>query len=117
MDWLLAQQIRPFIRLAALASLLLNVAMLAPALYMLQVPFFMLTIVGLRALSALRKNHVLLLVAAAAVVVNLVGDLVLVEILGLPGIALSTTVVYALASATVFTAVFRDLRRSERTPT
>ena len=37
MDWLLAQQIRPFIRLAALASLLLNVAMLAPALYMLQV--------------------------------------------------------------------------------
>jgi len=37
MDWLLARQIRPFIRLAALASLLLNLAMLAPALYMLQV--------------------------------------------------------------------------------
>jgi len=37
MDWLLAKQIRPFIRLAALASLLLNLAMLAPALYMLQV--------------------------------------------------------------------------------
>jgi PrtD family type I secretion system ABC transporter len=37
MDWLLSRQIRPFIRLAALASLLLNVALLAPALYMLQV--------------------------------------------------------------------------------
>ena len=37
MGWLLAQQIRPFITLAALASLLLNLAMLAPALYMLQV--------------------------------------------------------------------------------
>jgi PrtD family type I secretion system ABC transporter len=37
MQWLLARQIRPFIRLAALASLLLNVALLAPALYMLQV--------------------------------------------------------------------------------
>ncbi len=37
MDWLLARQIRPFIRLAGFASLLLNIAMLAPALYMLQV--------------------------------------------------------------------------------
>lgn len=37
MEWLLARQIRPFIKLAALASLLLNFAMLAPALYMLQV--------------------------------------------------------------------------------
>ena len=37
MDWLLARQIRPFIKLAAFASLLLNLALLAPALYMLQV--------------------------------------------------------------------------------
>jgi PrtD family type I secretion system ABC transporter len=37
MHWLLAQQIRPFIKLAAVASLLLNLALLAPALYMLQV--------------------------------------------------------------------------------
>ena len=37
MNWLLARQIRPFIKLAAFASLLLNLAMLAPALYMLQV--------------------------------------------------------------------------------
>lgn len=37
MHWLLARQIRPFIKLAAIASLLLNLALLAPALYMLQV--------------------------------------------------------------------------------
>jgi PrtD family type I secretion system ABC transporter len=37
MEWLLARQVRPFIRLAAFASLLLNLALLAPALYMLQV--------------------------------------------------------------------------------
>jgi PrtD family type I secretion system ABC transporter len=37
MRWLLARQIRPFIKLAAFASLLLNVALLAPALYTLQV--------------------------------------------------------------------------------
>jgi PrtD family type I secretion system ABC transporter len=37
MNWLLARQIRPFIKLAAVASLLLNLALLAPALYMLQV--------------------------------------------------------------------------------
>ena len=37
MNWLLARQIRPFIKLAAVASLVLNLALLAPALYMLQV--------------------------------------------------------------------------------
>jgi PrtD family type I secretion system ABC transporter len=37
MHWLLARQVRPFIKLAAIASLLLNLALLAPALYMLQV--------------------------------------------------------------------------------
>ncbi len=37
MNWLFARQIRPFVTLAAAASLLLNLALLAPALYMLQV--------------------------------------------------------------------------------
>jgi PrtD family type I secretion system ABC transporter len=37
MSWLLARQLRPFVLLAAAASLVLNVALLAPALYMLQV--------------------------------------------------------------------------------
>jgi len=37
MRWLFAPQIRPFVSLAAIASLLLNLALLAPALYMLQV--------------------------------------------------------------------------------
>jgi len=37
MNWLLARPIRPYIKLAALASLFLNIALLAPALYMLQV--------------------------------------------------------------------------------
>jgi PrtD family type I secretion system ABC transporter len=37
MHWLLARQIRPFVKLAAIASLVLNLALLAPALYMLQV--------------------------------------------------------------------------------
>ena len=37
MRWLFSQQLRPFVTLAAGASLLLNLALLAPALYMLQV--------------------------------------------------------------------------------
>jgi ABC-type protease/lipase transport system fused ATPase/permease subunit len=37
MNWLLSPPIRPCVALAALASLLLNPALLAPALYMLQV--------------------------------------------------------------------------------
>jgi ABC-type protease/lipase transport system fused ATPase/permease subunit len=37
MSWLFARQLRRFVLLAAAASLVLNVALLAPALYMLQV--------------------------------------------------------------------------------
>ena len=37
MRWLFAKQLRPFVTLAAGASLLLNLALLAPSLYMLQV--------------------------------------------------------------------------------
>lgn len=37
MNWLLAPQIRPFITLAAVASLLLNLALIVPSLYMLEV--------------------------------------------------------------------------------
>ena len=37
MSWLFARQLRPFVLLAAAASLVLNLALLGPALYMLQV--------------------------------------------------------------------------------
>jgi ABC-type protease/lipase transport system fused ATPase/permease subunit len=37
MSWLFASRLRPFVLLAAVASLLLNVAMLVPAIYMTQV--------------------------------------------------------------------------------
>ena len=37
MSWLFARQLRPFVALAALASLVLNVALLVPAVYMVQV--------------------------------------------------------------------------------
>ena len=37
MSWLFARQLRPFVLLAGAASLVLNLALLVPALYMLQV--------------------------------------------------------------------------------
>jgi ABC-type protease/lipase transport system fused ATPase/permease subunit len=37
MTWLFASRLRPFLLLAGIASLVLNVAMLVPALYMSQV--------------------------------------------------------------------------------
>ena len=37
MSWLFARQLRPFVLLAGAASLVLNLALLVPALYMVQV--------------------------------------------------------------------------------
>ncbi len=83
------------------------------ALYMLQVPFFMIVIIAMRVLGALRRNQILLTVAAVNVVVNLVTDLIFVRIFGIPGIALSTSVVYVLAGAALIMATRFVLRQLE----
>lgn len=84
------------------------------AMYMLQVPSFLLGIVGVRVLGALRRNHVLIAIAAVNVVVNLVTDLLFLWWLGIPGIALSTSVVYLLSATAIFVAVSRALRAEEK---
>jgi putative peptidoglycan lipid II flippase len=82
------------------------------SLYALQAPFYVLGILGVRVLSALGKNRVLFWVSALNVITNFAGDLLFMRYLGLPGIALSTSVVYFISSAVIFIAVRRHLPRA-----
>jgi putative peptidoglycan lipid II flippase len=72
---------------------------LVQAMYLLQLPFYTLGILFVRALTSLQKNHVLLWGNMISFPLNLVLNLVLMRSLGAAGIALSTSLVYAVSCA------------------
>jgi putative peptidoglycan lipid II flippase len=67
------------------------------ALLSLQLPFYALGILYVRALSALKHNQVLLWGTVINVILNAVLNVLFMRTMGLPGIALSTSVVYLIS--------------------
>ncbi|MCF8143856.1 MAG: murein biosynthesis integral membrane protein MurJ [Deltaproteobacteria bacterium] len=80
------------------------------ALYLLQAPFYFLGIMGVRLLSALKKNHVLMGISAANLLTNIVGNYVFMHFWGLPGISLSTSVVYFISMILIYLSLRSGLR-------
>ncbi len=79
--------------------------------YLLQIPFHLLGVLAVRFLMGMSYNRVLLYISGVQVVVNVVANLVLMHFFGLAGIALSTTLVFAVAMLLAFIALNRLLRR------
>jgi putative peptidoglycan lipid II flippase len=79
-------------------------------LYVLQIPFFAVGMLLSRFLSAAHRTELLLLGNVVLLVANVVLDAVLVRWLGVAGIALATSLVYAL-SATFLFAMCRHVQR------
>ncbi len=67
------------------------------AMYVLQVPFHTLGILYVRLISSLQANHILMWGTVISFILNFVLDYVLMQILGVAGIALSTTLVYVIS--------------------
>ncbi|MDB4965214.1 MAG: Virulence factor MviN [Myxococcales bacterium] len=63
--------------------------------YLVQAPFYLIGILGVRLLNALGHNRTLVWISSMNVITNLAGNYLLMRVLGLPGIALSTACVYA----------------------
>jgi len=76
----------------------------------LQIPFYFLTILGVRLISALKKNFVLMIVSGVNMVLNVVFNLILMRYWGVAGIALSTSFVYVVACGLVFASIARALK-------
>lgn len=72
------------------------------AYYLLQVPFFMLGIMGVRLLSAVAKNQILMKISFVNLIVNIVANYVFMQHFGVVGIALSTALVYALSFGMIY---------------
>lgn len=80
------------------------------AFYLLQAPFYFLAIMGVRLLSALKKNHILMGISAANLLTNIVGNYIFMHFLGLPGISLSTSVVYCISVILIYLSLRSPLR-------
>ena len=78
-------------------------------MYLLQVPFFVLGILGVRVLIAMSKNHLLTIMAVVNLTVNVIGNIVFMRWFGVSGIALSTSVVYMVSMSMILVLVSRSL--------
>lgn len=80
------------------------------SMYMLQLPFYTLGILFVRMISSLQVNHVLVWNTILGFTVNIVLDYVLMQVMGVAGIALSTSLMYAVACTFLGVMLYRKLR-------
>jgi putative peptidoglycan lipid II flippase len=83
-------------------------------LYALQIPFYLISIVLVRLISAFRSNHLLAWGALLNVAVNVVLNYVFMRRLGVSGIALSTTFVYVISCGFLALIAVRLMNTSDR---
>jgi putative peptidoglycan lipid II flippase len=84
------------------------------SMYLLQVPFYTLGILFVRTISSLQMNHVLLWNTILGFTINIGLDCVLMRVMGVAGIALSTSLVYVAACAFLAAVLHRKLSERER---
>ncbi len=80
-------------------------------MYVLQIPFYVTSILIVRLISSMQGNAILMRGAALNVVVNIVLDYILMKRMGVAGIALSTTGVYAISLVYCSIALRRRIAR------
>jgi putative peptidoglycan lipid II flippase len=66
--------------------------------YALQIPFYLVTVVGLRALNSRGRNGTILLIMGVAFLLNIAFDLIFAARIGVSGIAFATSCVQALTA-------------------
>jgi len=79
------------------------------ALFALQIPFYVLGIIGVRLLSATGGNRLLMWISIGNFVTNIVGNYVFMQFWGVAGIALSTSLVYVVSSVAIYAGVRRRI--------
>lgn len=84
-------------------------------LYLLQVPFVMVGMLFVRLASSLQRNYILLVGAVITLLLNVVLNLTLMRLLGVAGIALSTSVVFVVSCCYLMVSLRRALQIVEST--
>jgi putative peptidoglycan lipid II flippase len=76
-----------------------------------EIPFFILVMLGIRLISALKRNSVLAVIAGVNMALNVILNLILMRYIGVAGIALSTSCVYLVSWVLVYVGISRSLGR------
>ena len=82
------------------------------AFYALQIPFYTLGMLVVRLISALRANHVLMWGTAISLALCITLNYVLMRRLGVAGIGLSNSIVYAVSLCYLLAMLSRQMRRA-----
>jgi putative peptidoglycan lipid II flippase len=82
-------------------------------MFCLEIPFYSVAILYVRAISSLKRNHLILWGTLISVSANVILNILFMRIIGLPGIALSTSAVYAISCSYLCLMLFRALRQNE----
>lgn len=77
------------------------------AMYMIEFPFFSITILGIRLLSATLRNDIFFKICLVNTVLNVALNYSLMRVMGVAGIALSTSLVYAFDAILIYYAIYR----------
>jgi putative peptidoglycan lipid II flippase len=85
-------------------------------LFALQIPFYVLGMIGVRLLSATGANRILMWISIANFVTNIVGNYICMQIWDVAGIALTTSIVYMLSCAALYICVARRIKQLEGRP-
>jgi putative peptidoglycan lipid II flippase len=83
-------------------------------MFCLEIPFYSVAILYVRAISSLKRNDLLMWGTLASVSANVALNILFMRIIGLPGIALSTAAVLAISCVYLWIMLFHTLRQSER---
>jgi putative peptidoglycan lipid II flippase len=78
----------------------------------LQMPFYLTGIMGVRLLSAFRKNQYVSIIALSNLGINIVANYIFSYYLGIVGIALSTSLVYVISSTAIWFVLVRAIKRA-----
>lgn len=79
--------------------------------FLVQIPFYTLGILAVRLISALQANRILMWGSALSLVLNALLDYLLMQRMGVAGIALSTSLVYVAAFVYLFVMLARVMRK------
>ena len=78
-----------------------------------QLPFQVLGTLGVRMLSACSRNGILLWISAGNLLVTVIANRVLISWMGVAGISLATSLVYAVSASLIFLALALELRNRQ----
>jgi putative peptidoglycan lipid II flippase len=78
----------------------------------LQIPFYLLSAMGVRVLSALKRNSLIMWVSGVSTTLNIILNWILMKYAGVAGIALSTSLVYLVSCSLIFASLALLLKRA-----